>query len=226
MPRAHPNPAQQRADLLAQMQALSSGDGNAPTLAVLAAHGFSLNHIYRHFGSYASAAAAAGLKLARHNTRVDANVLLTRYGEALEQLGRAPTQPEFRLLGHGGSKPIARLFGGWAGVAPAFRRFAEGDPRWASALERLAAQPGGPPPRPLPVHGRRAATSASALGDPLQFRALLHAPLCELGVVFLFGMLAGELGYLVEQFQAGFPDCTALRRIGTGRWERVRIEVE
>ena len=34
----------------------------------------------------------------------------------------------------------------------------------------------------------------------------------EQGVVFLFGMLAQELGYVVEMVTTGFPDCEAKRR--------------
>jgi hypothetical protein len=46
-------------------------------------------------------------------------------------------------------------------------------------------------------------------------------------VVFLFGMVARELGYLVEAVQTGYPDCSeAKRQIGPGKWQRVRIEFE
>jgi hypothetical protein len=31
----------------------------------------------------------------------------------------------------------------------------------------------------------------------------------EQGVVFLFGMVAKELGYMVEVVQTGYPDCEA-----------------
>jgi hypothetical protein len=48
----------------------------------------------------------------------------------------------------------------------------------------------------------------------------------EQGVVFLFGMVARELGYLVEAVQTGYPDCEAKRQIGPGKWQRVRIEFE
>jgi hypothetical protein len=63
-------------------------------------------------------------------------------------------------------------------------------------------------------------------GELLNFRGLLHAPVEEQGVVFLFGMVARELGYIVESVTTGFPDCEAKRRIGNGRWEKVRIEFE
>jgi hypothetical protein len=55
---------------------------------------------------------------------------------------------------------------------------------------------------------------------------LRHAPVNEDGVIFLFGMVARELGYLVESVQGGFPDCEAKRQIAPGQWQRVRIEFE
>ena len=63
-------------------------------------------------------------------------------------------------------------------------------------------------------------------GAPIDFRGLRHAPTNEQGVVFLFGMVATELGCLVESVQTGFPDCEAKRRIGVDKWQRVRIEFE
>ena len=64
------------------------------------------------------------------------------------------------------------------------------------------------------------------LGERLDFRGLLHAPVNELGVVYLFGMLSEELGFVVESVQAGFPDCEAKRRLRKNHWQRVRIEFE
>lgn len=78
----------------------------------------------------------------------------------------------------------------------------------------------------------QSAELASALSDrptyenPIDFRGLRHEPVNEDGVVFLFGMVARELGYMVEAVQAGFPDCEAKRQIQPGKWQRVRIEFE
>jgi len=63
-------------------------------------------------------------------------------------------------------------------------------------------------------------------GNPLDFRALRHEPVNEQGVVLLFGMLAKELGYVIEAVQTGFPDCEAKRQVGEDRWQRVQIEFE
>ena len=63
-------------------------------------------------------------------------------------------------------------------------------------------------------------------GNPTHFRGLRHEPVNEQGVVLLFGMLAKELGYVIEAVQTGFPDCEAKRQIAPERWQRVHIEFE
>ena len=78
------------------------------------------------------------------------------------------------------------------------------------------------PPLSIPSYRKKRAL----LGEPLNFRGLQHAPINEQGVVFLFGMVCRELGYLVEAVQTGFPDCEGKRKVDTHTWERVRIEFE
>ncbi len=63
-------------------------------------------------------------------------------------------------------------------------------------------------------------------GRPLDFRGLRHEPLNELGVVFLFGMVAQELGFTVEGIRAPLPDCHGKRENRKGRLSPVRIEFE
>jgi hypothetical protein len=63
-------------------------------------------------------------------------------------------------------------------------------------------------------------------GRPLISSPLTYAPTNEMGVVFLFGMMAERLGYAVTRIQSGFPDCEALRELAPNRWQRVRIEFE
>jgi len=48
----------------------------------------------------------------------------------------------------------------------------------------------------------------------------------ELGVVFLFGMVARQRGFVVMRIQMGFPDCEAMRKIDEQTWQMVRIEFE
>lgn len=65
----------------------------------------------------------------------------------------------------------------------------------------------------------------SLVGDLINFRGLVYAPLNENGVVFLFGKVAEDLNMYIEEIKPGFPDCIARRFTGKG-WERLRVEFE
>jgi hypothetical protein len=65
----------------------------------------------------------------------------------------------------------------------------------------------------------------SIVGDPINFRGFVYGPVNEMGVVALFAMLSEEMGFIVEEVRAEFPDCIARRRVDRG-WERVAIEFE
>ncbi len=66
----------------------------------------------------------------------------------------------------------------------------------------------------------------SVYGDPIDFRGVRHAPVDVGGVIFLFGMVARELGFNVEAMSSGYPRCEAKRQIAPGKWARLRIEFE
>lgn len=63
-------------------------------------------------------------------------------------------------------------------------------------------------------------------GDKINFKSISCAPVNELGVVYLFGVLHDTFDFKIESIQAGFPDCIARRKIGKNKWEEVRIEFE
>ena len=60
-------------------------------------------------------------------------------------------------------------------------------------------------------------------GDKIAFNSLSCAPVNELGVVYLFGVLHDTFDFKIESIQSGYPDCLARRKIGNNRWEEVRI---
>ncbi len=66
----------------------------------------------------------------------------------------------------------------------------------------------------------------TVVGELINFRGMVWAPVNEQGVVFLFGKIAHELGMYVEVVRPGYPDCIAKRYIGRGRWEEVKVEFE
>jgi hypothetical protein len=65
----------------------------------------------------------------------------------------------------------------------------------------------------------------SIVGDLINFRGLVYAPLNENGVIFLFGKIAEDLNMYIEEIKPGFPDCIGRRYTGKG-WEKVSIEFE
>ena len=95
-------------------------------------------------------------------------------------------------------------------------------------------------PPPAPLHAVQGVTIANAatlakitplsvasvFGDPIDFRGVRHAPVDIGGVIFLFGMVARELGFHVEAMSSGFPRCEAKRQLAPGKWTRLRIDFE
>lgn len=65
----------------------------------------------------------------------------------------------------------------------------------------------------------------SIVGDLINFRGLVYAPVNENAVIFLFGRVADDLNMYIEEIKPGFPDCVGRRFVGKG-WERISIEFE
>ena len=63
-------------------------------------------------------------------------------------------------------------------------------------------------------------------GPRIPLESLSHAPVNEAGVLFLFALMARDLGFVVESLKAGYPDCEAKRLIPPDTWQTVRIEFE
>jgi hypothetical protein len=55
---------------------------------------------------------------------------------------------------------------------------------------------------------------------------MMHGPMNENGVLYLFGTVSARLGFVVTLIQGAFPDCLALRLVDVDRWQPVRIEFE
>jgi hypothetical protein len=195
--------------------------------------------IYRHFDNWTDLVKAAGLE-ANDKSRLDDDQLFDAMKDAFLAAGGIVTQSKFdRLCRYNVSVYKRRGWGNWIGVLSRFREWAA---IHAADFPYMAALPQAPSPTEPPeviqdadgaATPKSPAASWSAKGGRrygsfLNFRGLLHAPLNEQGVVFLFGMVALELGYVVESITPGFPDCEAKRRVSKSgdTWERTRIEFE
>lgn len=194
--------------------------------------------ILKHFPSWREAVRAAGLEADSANVRLTDEELLTDWGDLVRKGRQIPTRRQYRRVGKYSPGVFERHFGPWSSIPGKFREFASNRPEWADVVALIpvpratlsgssftssgAAPESVPPARP--IHSRLG--DRPTYGNPIDFRGLRHEPVNEQGVVFLFGMVARELGYLVEAVQAGFPDCEAKRQVESGKWQRVRIEFE
>jgi hypothetical protein len=64
------------------------------------------------------------------------------------------------------------------------------------------------------------------VGQLINFRGLVYAPVEENGVIFLFAKLNMDLDLNIETIRKRFPDCVAKRYFGENKWEEVLIEFE
>ncbi len=200
--------------------------------------------VLRHFPSWREAVRVAGLESAPTNVKLDDSDLLQDWGELVRRDRQIPTRAKYRREGKYSPGVFERHFGPWSAIPAKFRDFAAGKPEWmdvlallpAPAPKRMAAagfaRPSGDASEEAPLsvvvphHRHTKLEDRPVYGNPIDFRGLRHQPVNEQGVVFLFGMVAKELGYMVEAVQAGFPDCEAKRQVGPNKWQRVRIEFE
>ena len=226
-----------RQHILSAIVALAKRLGHTPSLVEFVAYTGTCKHsVFRLFPKWNEAVRAAGLEPRRLYVRPKEEELLEDWGEAVRKKGRLLTRSAYRVEGRYYPRTLEKRFGGWASIPEAFRKFSKGERKWADVVALL--------PTTLLEEEKQQwkedvstsirwskATHTSlkdrcAYGNPIDFPGLRHEPVNEQGVVLLFGMLAQDLGYVIEAAQHGFPDCEAKRRIGPERWQRVRIEFE
>jgi len=200
-------------------------------------------HVLQHFPSWREAVRAAGFEADATNIKLDDSALLMDWGEVVRKHRQIPTREQYRREGKYSPGSFEKHFGPWSSIPARFMTFANERQDWLDVIALL-------PIRGFKSYPKRDSSNSveetvpkeSSLdisriqhqrienrltyGNPIDFRGLRHEPVNEGGVVFLFGMVAKELGYLVESVQAGFPDCEAKRQVARGRWQRVRIEFE
>lgn len=192
------------------------------------------------FGSWNEAISAAGLEPTAQGPpqtqpRPDEEYLLEII-RLTKELGRTPTQQQLSAKGRFSVKPYRRRWGSLGKACEAaYAKY--GFPQLEESAEhtdqpQVVSCPADPRPTPLipqtyaPSGGQR--RKKVQFGEPLDFRGLRFAPVNEQGVVYLFGMVSRELGFLIESIRTEYPDCEGKRCVDTknGRWEHVLIEFE
>jgi hypothetical protein len=81
---------------------------------------------------------------------------------------------------------------------------------------------------PKTIKPQKTPKKTRTMGEKILFRGLKYAPMNREGVIYLFGMIAIEMGFLVEGIANEYPQADARRCIDiqNQRWEDIRIEFE
>jgi Homing endonuclease associated repeat len=198
--------------------------------------------IRKQFCTYTRAVRECGLERQGSGHPVALEALFTDWAAIVRKLGKLPTVAEYQMHSRYSIQPLCTRFGSWRQAPLGLLVFAQeqgleaawgdvikkvreraqkervgtmgvGRERVAGPLPDVAAKPKILPDRPT-------------YGPSLMPAPLAHGPINEAGVIYLFGMLAGRLGFVVTRIQTEFPDCEAMRQVDRELWQRVRIEFE
>lgn len=160
--------------------------------------------------------------------------LLKEFDKVVSDLNSVPTTTVFDQKASISYDVIKRRFGGIKGILSKYREWLKENRPDSHLLELTDIQskheilqpPLSPSATTTKGKARWNKIEGPEFGVPIDFRGFRHAPTCEDGVIYLFGMVSYELGFIVEAVHAAFPDCEAKRHIGKGRYQRVKIEFE
>ena len=222
----------------AAKRAATETDGPISRVGFVRLSGISQDYIYRLFpeGGWSEVKRLAGLE--RHpkdNESLSDDELLAEYHRVASELGRIPTWPLFVSKASVSDDTVRKRFGGLQGTLKRYREWLEKTAPDSPMLNQLQLKSKHEMPTPpvsqqtaLPKQMVWSKGDGPQFGPPINFRGLRHAPINEQGVVFLFGMVSYELGFIVEAIHAAYPDCEAKRCVDdkSQRWQRVRIEFE
>jgi Homing endonuclease associated repeat len=206
--------------------------GHVPSRVELIKHsGVGRQQIVNHFGSYERALRACNLEQ-KPRKKAEMDVLFRDWAGVVRALGKVPTHLEYEEKSKYSIQPLRGRFGGWLHVPAGMKQYAEEQGitvEWADVIElierwnprqRIGPRVSMPPALPKILVDR------PMYGPLIGSGPLVCGPTNEQGVIFLFGALAEQLGFLVLRMQTGFPDCEAWRVVGKDRLQRVRIEIE
>jgi hypothetical protein len=225
-----------RDEIIATIQERTEKLGYVPGLRELSRVNIPKSLITATFGNYQAALHASGLEAIGSGHRIEMKGLFLNWAKVTRELGKIPTMVDYTRLGKHSVRPLKDRYQAWKYVPCAMRDFARKsglEEEWQDVLKICDAY--------LERTQEASSTSESTLskifpvtvleaapvyGEAVHHPAISHAPTNESGVVFLFGVVAQQLGFKVQRVQSAFPDCEAMRLIEPGRWQRVRIEFE
>ena len=196
---------------------------------------FSISTIRYHFGSWNEAIKEAGLNpidptefIKNLPRTIPDDDLLQELLRLYKEYGKEPTQSLVNAKSRFSTKPYADR---WGNIPNAFLLVKKYYPTEfnKSKIEKENEQSLNNDsiiiPPTIKTNNQK---KRIIFGEPIDFRGLRFAPVNEQGVVYLFGMISRELGFLIESIRTEYPDCEGKRLFdkNTNQWEHVRIELE
>ena len=191
--------------------------------------------IYKYFESWNDAVEAAGLT-PTDMSRIENADLFQEMKAVFVKYGGVCGRMKFSKLCKYSVDVYKKRFGKWNDILLAFKTWLTETREDFPFLNQLPSSPSITTNEASPLTNTKInggipsweRIGATTYGSFLNFRGLQHAPVNEQGVVFLFGMVCFELGFIIEAVRTSYPDCEAKRRVNRKRdeWERVRIEFE
>jgi hypothetical protein len=222
-----------KAEIMAAIRKCAKELGHCPSMSELTVRGgVSRREVQKIFGNYGMALRACGMEPAKGPAKVED--LFADWAGIVRKLGKLPTIGEYKEKSLYSAKPLVSRFKGWRQVPQAMLAYAERENlngKWADVVELIRESGvrscGAELARAGEPRGTgRLLRDRPTYGPPMMDAGLAYGPANELGVVFLFGMVARQLGFVVMRIQTAFPDCEAMRKIDDQTWQKVRIEFE
>lgn len=197
--------------------------------------GINRYHIYKMFpdGGWSELKQLASLE--RHpkdNIPLSDDAILKEFHRVVSMIGNIPTWHVFSDKASISGDVVRRRFGGTKGTRKKYLDWLKVNHPDSPLLDRIIFIEKSPTTiREYPVtrvSSKWEKGDGPVYGAPIDFRGLRHAPINKSGVIFLFGIVSYELGFIVEAVHNAYPDCEAKRCVDRrrDRWQRIRIEFE
>ncbi len=193
-----------------------------------------------NFGSWNRAIEAAGLNLnigfIPEKETISEDELLQEIIRLTKELGKIPSDREMNAFGKYSVNPYRRVWGKYTkGREAAYLKYGFPDIINKNSKNKISnstfkdkgSQESTISPSKIKIKKIKVRKKVQ-FGAPIAFRGLRFAPINEQGVVFLFGIISRELGFLIESIRTEFPDSEGKRCVNEKKnlWEHVLIEFE
>jgi hypothetical protein len=234
--RGRPTLKMSKEQLVAAIVEVADKLGHVPSHAELMRSGkVSGRQIVKHFGTYTRALRACNLERSTGGKKLPLEKLFQDWARVVREVKRIPSKADYETMGKHSVTPLRERFGSWGQVPRYLRRYMEEQgltEEWKDVMELIRQYEQGQdgmemaPTTECEQQKPRVMTDRPVYGPLIRPYPMIHGPINENGVLYLFGTVSERLGFVVTLVQGAFPDCYAMRLVDVDRWQPVRIEFE